>query len=389
MLRVEFVSTKKGTTLSAEPNPETPRPQPSTIDPASVRSEARPVQAAAPAPDASPYTPPASSPMSMAYVPSPGHPRWWLVILGLILGAGGAWFAFGSSVTITGDPTKYSFLDILNSYYCKSGFGAYDSTCQAARSWLLVSVGVAVFGLVLLVIGLRSKIGAGKPVLVATSPVALLPFTDTVASNPAAGPGREVRAEATPLPPSPSSVYAAADATRSAATQQPSVSSSANQAAASASAQIADLFVRPATQSGWMIGIGSVVGSLSMFLPWTDLSSSSYGYSIPLSSQWGLTHPINVLLLVALVGVAATEFMAHRIPKFASRQTAVFAVILVGLGVGLGELNLGGSGGVSLGIGAVAFVLGMLAAGAGAAQLALAVSGARAGNQTTTPRLRL
>ena len=130
-----------------------------------------------------------------------------------------------------------------------------------------------------------------------------------------------------------------------------------SQSAASALRSVAAPITWPTTSTGWMIGGGVASGVLSLLLPWSD----GYGYF----ANWGLARPLNVLLMLGLVGVAATVFLPDRLPKFAYQRLAVLVVTLVGLGVGFDQL------GGSPAFGALLFLLGMLSAASGAAILEL------------------
>jgi hypothetical protein len=123
----------------------------------------------------------------------------------------------------------------------------------------------------------------------------------------------------------------------------------------------AELLMKPTTQAGWMIGLGSLAGAASMLLPWT-------------ASQSGLAHPVNWLLFVALLGVAATEFLAYQLVEPAQRMVAVVAIVLVGLGMGLEGMDPGGPISTSVGLGLGVFILSMLAASAGVVSHTMAPS---------------
>lgn len=119
----------------------------------------------------------------------------------------------------------------------------------------------------------------------------------------------------------------------------------------------------PKTSIGWMIGAGSAVGAMSFVLPWT----SGYGYF----ATWGLARPLNIVLMLALVGVAATVFLPDRIPDVAVKRLGVLIVTLVGLGVGFDQL-----GGLSV-VGSLLFFLGTLSAASGSVMLELPATAAK------------
>jgi hypothetical protein len=110
----------------------------------------------------------------------------------------------------------------------------------------------------------------------------------------------------------------------------------------------------PATLSGWLIGGGAAVGVLSLFLPWIG-GGGSY------VNRWGLAYGINLLVLVALVAVAAIVFAADTIPAFPHRNLAILGAAFIGVGIGLDR----GTQSFAQ-VGAVIFLLAMLAAAAGA-----------------------
>jgi hypothetical protein len=67
--------------------------------------------------------------------------------------------------------------------------------------------------------------------------------------------------------------------------------------------------------SGWLIGGGSALAALALLVR--------------------LGNPLNLLLFVALLAIAATVFLADRLPAIPHLRLATFAVLLVGLGVAL------------------------------------------------------
>ena len=108
----------------------------------------------------------------------------------------------------------------------------------------------------------------------------------------------------------------------------------------------------PATLAGWLLGVGSVVGALALFLPWLQ----GVGYT----ELWGLASTPNLLLLILLVAVAVSVFLPGVIPAFAQRSLAVMAVTLVGVGIGLDAVARPASA-----TGALIFLLALIAAAAG------------------------
>jgi len=109
----------------------------------------------------------------------------------------------------------------------------------------------------------------------------------------------------------------------------------------------------PETISGWLIGIGALVGAVAMLLPW--VVSGTY------TGGWGLASGINLLFTLVLIGVLAVAFLPHLVPAIPQRNLVLLAIALVGVGVGLDRLGL-----PLTGMGAMIFLIGMLACATGA-----------------------
>jgi hypothetical protein len=78
----------------------------------------------------------------------------------------------------------------------------------------------------------------------------------------------------------------------------------------------ADLpFTWPATVGGWLIGGGAALAAIAL---------------IP-----GLSDMISLFLFLALLGVAATVFLADRLPEIANLRLLVLVTVMIGLGVAL------------------------------------------------------
>ena len=103
-------------------------------------------------------------------------------------------------------------------------------------------------------------------------------------------------------------------------------------------------FTTPVTLSAWLIGVGSAVAAL--------------GALIGLLDSAGLV--IDLLALVALIGVAATIFFATALPAIPHLRFITLAVVLVAFGVALDRLGVGsaGAGDLLLFLGAAAAVIG-------------------------------
>jgi hypothetical protein len=71
----------------------------------------------------------------------------------------------------------------------------------------------------------------------------------------------------------------------------------------------------PTMASGWLIGIGSLLGAIAL-LP-------------------ALGSFLNILLFLALLGLAATVFLAERVPTIPRLRLIILGVTLIGLGIAL------------------------------------------------------
>ena len=121
-------------------------------------------------------------------------------------------------------------------------------------------------------------------------------------------------------------------------------------AAPSAGAGVNLPFSAPLTLSGWLIGGGAAVGALGALISLFD----------------NFSNPVELILLVALLGVAATIFFATVLPHVEHLRLITLAVVLVGFGAALDRLGFGGAG-----IGGLLLLLGTAAAVIGAIILEL------------------
>ncbi len=103
-------------------------------------------------------------------------------------------------------------------------------------------------------------------------------------------------------------------------------------------------FTAPVTLSGWLIGGGAAVGALGALVGLLD----------------GSANLIEILLLVVLLGIAASVFAASVMPAIPHLRLATLVVVLVGFGVALDRIGFGGGGAATLLI-----FLGTAAAGIG------------------------
>lgn len=103
-------------------------------------------------------------------------------------------------------------------------------------------------------------------------------------------------------------------------------------------------FTWPVTLSSWLVGGGAFIGALALFVDFRLFSN-----------------PITIVLLVLLLAVAATVFLASAIPAIAYLQLMVMATIFAGLGVALDRIGFGSVGG----IGSAILLLAMIVAATG------------------------
>lgn len=84
----------------------------------------------------------------------------------------------------------------------------------------------------------------------------------------------------------------------------------------------------PVTLSGWLIGVGTLLAAI--------------GVAIGLFE--GVLNPIEIILMLALIGIAATVFFSASIPAMPHLRLATLAVVLIGFGMALDRLSFGGGG---------------------------------------------
>lgn len=106
----------------------------------------------------------------------------------------------------------------------------------------------------------------------------------------------------------------------------------------------------PLTLSAWLIGGGAAVAALGIIIGLFD----------------GFLNPVDLILLVALIGIAVTVFFSSSVPTFANLRLITLVVVLLAAGIALDRIGFGGAG-----IGKLLYFLGAAAAAIGAMLLEL------------------
>jgi zinc-ribbon domain len=106
----------------------------------------------------------------------------------------------------------------------------------------------------------------------------------------------------------------------------------------------------PVTLSEWLIGGGAALGGVGALI-------GLFG---------GIVNPIEFILLVVLIGIAATVFFSDSVPNIPHLRLATLAVVLVAFGVALDRIGFGIAG-----LGELLLFLGSGAASIGAIILEL------------------
>ena len=181
---------------------------------------------------------------------------------------------------------------------------------------------------------------ADEPTMAVSPPVEVEPMTWSPPEAAAATPTTDAE-EATP-PPEPPPL---ADAAPPPAEPPPAAAAADHSQPAPAPASPpAELpFTWPTLLSGWLIGGGALVGALAL---------------IPRLA--GAGYLVSLLLFLALLGIAATIFLADHVPAIPQLRLIVLSTTLIGLGVGLARAAFTIQGIDTL------FLVAMLAAAGGA-----------------------
>lgn len=100
----------------------------------------------------------------------------------------------------------------------------------------------------------------------------------------------------------------------------------------------------PLTLSGWLIGIGAALAAIGALISLFD----------------GVRTVVDLLVLVAMGGVAVSVFFESSMPAFGHTRLATLAIVFVALGAGTDRImaGVGGAGELLLFIGAAAAVIG-------------------------------
>jgi zinc-ribbon domain len=106
----------------------------------------------------------------------------------------------------------------------------------------------------------------------------------------------------------------------------------------------------PVTMSAWLIGVGAAVGAIGVLI----------------GLFRGVINPIDLLLLLLLLGIAVSVFFPTSVPAFPHVRLGTFVVALIAFGMALDRIGFGGAG-----VGELLLFLGAAAAGIGCILLEL------------------
>jgi hypothetical protein len=157
----------------------------------------------------------------------------------------------------------------------------------------------------------------GEAAPLAGEPAATMPW----AAEPAAGgeePQPEPEQETAAIPDAPDwpQPLEEAEPTRTAEEPPPPAPGPATSAGTGPQGPTVDLPVTwPVTLSGWLIGAGSLAAALTLLVR--------------------LGNPLNLLIFLALLAIAASVFLADRLPTIPNQRLAILVVLMVSLGVAL------------------------------------------------------
>lgn len=109
-------------------------------------------------------------------------------------------------------------------------------------------------------------------------------------------------------------------------------------------------FTMPVTLSAWLIGVGAAVAALGVIV----------------GLFYGFLNPIDLILLLLLLGIAAAVFFASNVPAIPHLRLMTLVVVLIGFGMALDRISIGIAG-----VSEVLVFLGTAAAAIGAIILEL------------------
>jgi zinc-ribbon domain len=84
----------------------------------------------------------------------------------------------------------------------------------------------------------------------------------------------------------------------------------------------------PVTLTGWLIGLGTLLAAVGIVIGLFD----------------GVLNPIELILLLALVAIAATVFVSASLPAIPNLRLITLVVALIGFGIAIDRLMFGGAG---------------------------------------------
>jgi len=85
----------------------------------------------------------------------------------------------------------------------------------------------------------------------------------------------------------------------------------------------------PVTLSGWLIGVGALIGALGIIIGIVD---------------GGFLNVIDLVLLLALVAISVAIFFSASLARFPNLRLATLVVALIGFGVALDRIGFSGAG---------------------------------------------
>lgn len=101
----------------------------------------------------------------------------------------------------------------------------------------------------------------------------------------------------------------------------------------------------PVTLSAWLIGVGALVGAVGLVV-----------------GMFRVINAIDLLILLALIGIAITVFFSASVPAFRHLRLATLVAVLIGFGIAIDRIGFGlaGVGELLLFIGTAAAAIGAI-----------------------------